>query len=104
MRARARTHGGFDDRDRAVSAIRHHYDVGNEFYALWLDPERVYSCAYFASPNQSLEDAQRAKLDLICQKLHLAPGERLLDIGCGWGGLIRHAVRYYVASKGWASR
>jgi cyclopropane-fatty-acyl-phospholipid synthase len=95
MRAHARTNGGFDDRDRAASAIRHHYDVGNDFYALWLDPERVYSCAYFASPDQSLEDAQHAKLDLICQKLHLAPGERLLDIGCGWGGLIRHAVRYY---------
>jgi len=95
MRARARTRGGFDERDRAASAVRHHYDVGNDFYSLWLDPERLYSCAYFASPDQSLEDAQHAKLDLICQKLHLAPGERLLDIGCGWGGLIRHAVRYY---------
>jgi cyclopropane-fatty-acyl-phospholipid synthase len=95
LRARARTHGAFDERDRAASVVRHHYDVGNDFYALWLDPERVYSCAYFSSEGQSLEDAQREKLDLICSKLQLAPGERLLDIGCGWGGLIRHAVRHY---------
>ena len=95
LRSRARTRGAFDERDRAAAAVRHHYDVGNDFYALWLDPERVYSCAYFASEGQSLEDAQREKLDLICSKLQLTPGERLLDIGCGWGGLIRHAARYY---------
>jgi cyclopropane-fatty-acyl-phospholipid synthase len=94
-RARARARLGRSDRERASAAIRHHYDVGNDFYALWLDRERVYSCAYFQSPGDSLEDAQRAKLDLICRKLRLTPGERLLDIGCGWGGLIRHAVRYY---------
>ena len=80
---------------RDAAAIRHHYDVGNDFYGLWLDDDRVYSCAYFATGEEDLGTAQRAKLDLICRKLRLRPGERLLDIGCGWGGLVRHAVRYY---------
>ena len=80
---------------RDAAAIRYHYDVGNEFYGLWLDNDRVYSCAYFVTGEEDLETAQRAKLDLICRKLRLRPGERLLDIGCGWGGLVRHAVRYY---------
>jgi cyclopropane-fatty-acyl-phospholipid synthase len=83
-------------RDRA--AIRYHYDVGNDFYALWLDRRMVYSCAYFASSDDveaKLDDAQRAKLDLICRKLRLQPGQRLLDVGCGWGGLIMHAVQHY---------
>lgn len=83
------------DRKRDMEAIRHHYDVGNEFYALWLDRELVYSCGYFASGAESIDAAQRAKLDLICRKLRLRPGERLLDIGCGWGALIRHAARHY---------
>jgi len=64
-------------------AVQRHYDVSNEFYALWLDPRMVYSCAYFRSGTESLEDAQVAKLDHICTKLRLAPGERFLDIGCG---------------------
>jgi cyclopropane-fatty-acyl-phospholipid synthase len=80
---------------RDAQAIQSHYDVGNEFYALWLDPAMVYSCAYFPSGAESLAGAQRAKLDHICRKLRLHRGERLLDIGCGWGGLIIHAAREY---------
>lgn len=75
--------------------IQYHYDVSNDFYGLWLDPRRVYSCAYFQTPDMSLEAAQVAKLDHICRKLNLQPGERLLDIGCGWGGLILHAAEQY---------
>ena len=73
--------------------IGFHYDVGNEFYRLFLDPEMQYSCAYYPSWETSLEDAQAAKLEMICRKLRLQPGERFLDIGCGWGGLLCHAVR-----------
>lgn len=80
-------------RERDAKAIRFHYDVGNDFYALWLDEQRVYSCAYFTSDHQDLERAQADKLELICRKLRLHPGERVLDIGCGWGALVRHAVR-----------
>jgi cyclopropane-fatty-acyl-phospholipid synthase len=80
---------------RDAAAIQFHYDVGNSFYKLWLDKRMVYSCAYFHSPDDTLEDAQEAKLDLICRKLRLKPGERLLDIGCGWGGLIMHAAEHY---------
>ena len=80
-------------RDRA--AIRYHYDVGNEFYALWLDERMVYSCAYYERDTDTLEEAQEAKLDLICRKLRLRPGHRLLDVGCGWGALILHAARHY---------
>src|SRR5579872_5466999 len=80
-------------RDRA--AVRSHYDVGNEFYSLWLDRDLVYSCAYFVTGAEDIDAAQHAKLDLLCRKLRLEPGERLLDIGCGWGGLIRHAARNY---------
>ena len=83
-------------RDRA--AIHYHYDVGNDFYKLWLDERMVYSCAYFETPTTSLDDAQLAKLDLVCRKLRLRPGERLLDIGCGWGALIIHAVQHYGVS------
>ncbi len=75
--------------------IAHHYDVSNAFYRLWLDPEMVYSCAYFRDAGQSLADAQRDKLDYICRKLRLKPGQTLLDIGCGWGALIRWAARHY---------
>ncbi|MGB7325200.1 MAG: cyclopropane-fatty-acyl-phospholipid synthase family protein, partial [Rubripirellula sp.] len=75
--------------------IQFHYDVGNEFYQLFLDPEMQYTCGYFTDWNNSLEQAQQDKLDMICRKLRLAPGERMLDIGCGWGGLICHAARNY---------
>jgi cyclopropane-fatty-acyl-phospholipid synthase len=81
--------------------IRFHYDVGNDFYRLFLDREMVYSCAYFTDWGNSLEQAQRDKLDMICRKLRLQPGERFLDIGCGWGGLVCHAAsRYRVKAHG----
>ena len=81
--------------DRAVDerSIAHHYDVSNDFYALWLDPQMVYSCAYFSNSALTLEQAQLAKIDHILTKVMLQPGHRLLDIGCGWGALaIRAAV------------
>jgi cyclopropane-fatty-acyl-phospholipid synthase len=78
--------------------IQFHYDASNEFYALFLDPEMVYSCAYFRDWSNSLEQAQRDKLDLICRKLRLRPGETLLDIGSGWGALLCHAARHYGVS------
>ena len=82
-------------------AIQHHYDVSNDFYALWLDPRMVYSCAYFKHEDDSLEAAQLQKLDHICTKLRLKPGERFLDIGCGWGALvIRAAEKYGVEATG----
>ncbi len=77
------------------ASIAHHYDLGNDFYRLWLDPQMVYSCAYFRDANQSLASAQEDKLDYICRKLRLAPGQTLLDIGCGWGALICWAARHY---------
>ncbi len=75
--------------------ISFHYDVGNDFYRLLLDPELQYSCAYFPTWESDLDTAQQAKLEMICRKLRLRPGERLLDIGCGWGGLICHAARHH---------
>lgn len=75
--------------------IQEHYDVSNDFYALWLDARRVYSCAYFHHPDDSLDKAQEQKLDLICRKLMLQPGERFLDIGCGWGALLFWAAERY---------
>ena len=75
--------------------VHHHYDLGNEFYQLWLDRELVYTCAYFAAPDMSLEEAQRAKLDLVCRKLRLQPGETVVEAGCGWGALALHMARHY---------
>ena len=80
-------------RDRA--AIQYHYDVGNDFYRLWLDDRMVYSCAYFERPGATLDEAQEAKLDHVCRKLRLSEGERFLDVGCGWGALVMHAARHY---------
>ncbi|HEY2614758.1 MAG TPA: cyclopropane-fatty-acyl-phospholipid synthase family protein [Chthoniobacterales bacterium] len=91
----ARLSGGRQSRSRTRRAISYHYDLPVEFWRLWLDPRLVYSCAYFATPAATLEEAQLAKLDLICRKLRLRPGERFLDMGCGWGALICHAAKQY---------
>jgi len=77
------------------ASIAHHYDVSNEFYKLWLDPKMVYTCAYFRDEKQSLAQAQIEKLDYLCRKLRLKPGQTLLDIGCGWGALAIHAAKKY---------
>ncbi len=82
-------------RDR--SAVRYHYDAGNEFFALFLDRSMTYSCAYFRGGAETLEQAQRAKLDLVAKKLALREGERVLDVGCGWGSFAIHAARHYGA-------
>ncbi|KRV49722.1 cyclopropane-fatty-acyl-phospholipid synthase [Wenjunlia vitaminophila] len=94
----ARRHGARHTlrRDRAV--VSHHYDVGNDFYALVLGPSMVYSCGYWTAqdgPGATLEDAQRDKLELICRKLALRPGQRLLDVGCGWGAMAMHAAEHH---------
>jgi cyclopropane-fatty-acyl-phospholipid synthase len=75
--------------------IQFHYDISNDFYKLFLDPEMVYSCAYFRDWNESLEQAQLNKLEMICRKLQLQPGDRLLDIGCGWGAFVCYAAQHY---------
>ena len=80
---------------RDQEAIRFHYDVSNDFYRLWLDRRMVYSCAYFKTGEEDIDTAQAQKLDHICRKLRLNPGDRLLDIGCGWGALIMHAAQNY---------
>jgi cyclopropane-fatty-acyl-phospholipid synthase len=91
----ARLTGRLHTRLRDRAAISHHYDLSNDFYELLLDETMAYSSAYFTDPQLSLVDAQRAKLDLICRKLDLKPGMRLLDVGCGWGSLILHAAEHY---------
>ena len=93
VRLRGRRHSRQRDRD----AVRYHYDVGNAFYGLWLDRRMQYSCAYFHDGGEDLDAAQTQKLEHICRKLRLHPGQRLLDIGCGWGGLARHAAQEYGA-------
>ena len=88
-------------RRRDAATVRHHYDVGNDFYALWLDRRSIYSCAYFPTGAEDLDAAQEAKLEHICRKLRLRPGEHLLDVGCGWGGLLEYAAtRYDVSGVG----
>jgi cyclopropane-fatty-acyl-phospholipid synthase len=80
---------------RDKQAVTYHYDMSNAFYSLWLDERMVYSCAYFTDPGDNLDSAQERKLDYICRKLRLQHGERVLDIGCGWGGLVIHAAKNY---------
>jgi cyclopropane-fatty-acyl-phospholipid synthase len=94
-RGPARLRGRLHSRERDFAAIRYHYDVGNDFFALWLDRRMQYSCAYFPTGNEDLDTAQELKLEHICRKLRLQPGERLLDIGCGWGGLAKYAAEKY---------
>jgi len=85
------------DKATDAEAISYHYDLSNDFYRLWLDRDMVYSCAYFESGEEDIDQAQQAKLRLICRKLRLKPGDRLLDVGCGWGGLARFAAREFGA-------
>ncbi len=93
-----RLHGSLHSKRRDAAAISHHYDVGNDFYRLVLGETMTYSCAYFERDDMSLDEAQAAKYDLVCRKLGLKPGMRLLDVGCGWGGMVLHAVRHYGVS------
>jgi cyclopropane-fatty-acyl-phospholipid synthase len=91
MHLRGRKHSTKRDRE----AVRHHYDVGNEFFALFLDDTMTYSCAIFETPDQPLSEAQANKRETVCRKLALKPGERLLDVGCGWGSFAVHAAEHY---------
>ena len=84
--------------ERARDNIHHHYDIGNEFYRLWLDEQLIYTCAYFPAPEATLEQAQLAKLDYVCRKLRLQPGERVVEAGCGWGALALHMAKHYGVS------
>ncbi|HEX9122208.1 MAG TPA: class I SAM-dependent methyltransferase [Actinomycetota bacterium] len=96
----ARLRGRRHSRRRDAQAIAHHYDVSNRFYELVLGPSMTYSCAVWETPEGTLEDAQSAKYELICRKLGLRPGMRLLDVGCGWGGMAMHAAHHEVAVVG----
>ncbi|WP_245786217.1 SAM-dependent methyltransferase [Lentzea albida] len=91
----ARLKGALHTKSRDRDAISHHYDLSNAFYQLVLDPSMAYSCAYFTSEDEPLAQAQHNKLDLVCRKLGLEPGMRLLDVGCGWGSMIIHAAKHY---------
>jgi cyclopropane-fatty-acyl-phospholipid synthase len=94
-RAPAKLRGQPHSIERDREAVRYHYDVSNDFFALWLDREMVYSCAYFHAPDEELDIAQARKLDYICRKLRLRRGQRLLDLGSGWGALLIHAAEHY---------
>jgi len=91
----ARLRGKRHSKARDAAAVSHHYDVSNDFYRMVLGPSMTYSCAVWTDPAHSLEDAQANKHELICRKLGLEPGMRLLDIGCGWGGMLLHAARHH---------
>ena len=96
-RSQARVKGRLHSALRDRRAISHHYDLSNDFYAAILDPAMAYSCGYHVTPDATLEEAQRAKLDLVCRKLGLEPGMRMLDVGCGWGSLSLHAAEHFGA-------
>lgn len=85
------------DKDTDAASISYHYDLSNDFYQLWLDKEMAYSCAYFKTGDESIEQAQLDKFEHLCRKLRLKPGDYLLDVGCGWGGLARYAARHFGA-------
>ena len=85
----------YHDKATDAESISYHYDLSNDFYQLWLDRDMAYSCGYFETGEESLDEAQQAKFRLLCRKLRLKPGEYLLDVGCGWGGLARFAAREY---------
>lgn len=85
------------DKETDAKAISYHYDLSNAFYQLWLDSDMAYSCAYFETGSETLEQAQQAKFRHLCRKLRLQPGDYLLDVGCGWGGLARYAAREFGA-------
>jgi cyclopropane-fatty-acyl-phospholipid synthase len=93
----AHLRGRLHSKERDAAAIAHHYDVSNDFYRLVLGETMTYSCAHFETPDMSLEDAQESKHELVCQKLGLRPGARLLDVGCGWGTMAMHAARHHGA-------
>ncbi|HEU0024034.1 MAG TPA: cyclopropane-fatty-acyl-phospholipid synthase family protein [Thermoleophilaceae bacterium] len=93
--AELRPHGRRHSIRRDARAVRHHYDLPPEFFALWLDDSMTYSCALFSRGAPTLEEAQRAKLEMVCRKLDLSPGERVLDVGCGWGSFAIHAAEQY---------
>jgi len=92
---RAKLQGTRHSQDRDRQAVTFHYNVSNDFYSLWLDRRMVYTCGYFGTPEDSIDTAQERKLEHVCRKLRLRPGERLLDVGCGWGALAIHAARNY---------
>jgi cyclopropane-fatty-acyl-phospholipid synthase len=91
----ARLSGWRHSKRRDAAAIKHHYDVGDDFYRLMLGPAMTYSCARFEAPGATLEEAQRSKHELVCRKLGLVEGARVLDVGCGWGSMVLHAARTY---------
>ena len=91
----ARLHGRRHSKERDARAIAHHYDVGNRFYEMVLGPSMAYTCACYPSEDATLEEAQAYKFDLVCRKIGLKPGMRLLDVGCGWGGMVMHAAEHY---------
>ena len=98
-RSRPRSSWSWPARSNGVRAAREnvhgHYDLGNDFYRLWLDREMVYTCAYFPTPGYTLEEAQVAKMDLVCRKLGLKAGERVIEAGCGWGSLALFMAKHY---------
>ncbi|MCD6286424.1 MAG: class I SAM-dependent methyltransferase [Anaerolineae bacterium] len=95
QRGRAELGGQRHSPERDRQAVTYHYDVSSDFYALWLDRQMIYSCAYFARSDEDLDPAQERKLDMLCRKMRLRPGQQLLDIGCGWGGLVIYAAQHY---------